>query len=756
MKTSLLMAMSVVVCLSAFGAGTDKSAAAKIKMPLPKGVKILRVGAKMKLKTLEDALDCVRDIRKTDTKTPLALRVAPGDYAPARPLVITKEHAATNFAPLIVYAADFAQKPRIHGGMPITRWKKTTFNGRDDVWVADVSDMSLPKRPRLLFFKGKRMQAARFPNLDRMQPYTTGYAFARPPKDKDEKFYENEIMMATNDVRRWKHPEDGWATINPEHNYWICFFDVAALSNNVIHLNAKHTELVGYNRWDRYCIENIAEELDQPGEWYFDVRAKKVYIIPPNAENPNKVVVAIPRPQPIVTIKGAGNCAFAGLELTGGNDGFRIRGGDGVHILGCSIHDIGFYGFGDCHFAVGVFVMARNSRVADCDIHNIGNHGIMVHGYNCTNPGDRQNVVIENNYIHHCGEVDPAGQGVRNTGQGVRVSHNLMHDFPRSAISGYGRFSETSYNRIRHVNMTADDTGALYDAAWTCCVGSKICYNWISDSIGYKRTGNGKYRLYQGACGIYMDECSGGLEVYGNLIERAHWAAMHLHNAGRWSTISNNLFISNGKKPLNMYTHQFSIQTWEKKSFTGKRRDYYSREYHNLMKRDPAWRKHPALAQDPATDEVFSSDDTMIMGLKMVNNIFYYPDQGWSGAAMNIPKLNMTTNTINRNVYWHGARKGYPWYTWMNGWSKSLKWDAWQATGADADSVVADPLFRDPAKGDYRLKPESPALKLGFKDLPFEKMGLKITRFRPVLPKEAEGLREHPEWLKAPKKPTSK
>ncbi len=746
-KLMFAFALALAACAS-FGA---KPKTVKIEMPLPRGARTARVGVKERIKTLEDALARVAKYREKDKTTPIALRVAPGDYAPAHPLVITEKHAATNMAPLVIYAADFSKKPRIHGGTPIRRWKKVKFLGRDDVWVADVSKMKLTNnpnetpRPRLLFYNGKRLQAARFPNLDKMKPYSTGYAFARPPKDKAEKFYEDEIVMATNDVRVWKHPEDGWATINPEHNYWTRFHDVAAMTNGVVYLKAKHNELRGYNRHDRYCVENIAEELDAPGEWHFDSRTKKVYIIPPDGSDPNKTVVAFPKPEPIITVKGGGNCTFAGLELTGGNDGFRIvNGANGVRVVACSIHDIGFYGFGGCHAACGIFVMGLNTHITDCDIHNIGNHGVMVHGYGCKGPDDRQNVVVENNYIHHCGEVDPAGQGVRNSGQGVRVSHNLMHDFPRSAICGYGRFSETSYNRIRHTNMTGDDTGALYDAAWTSCVGSKICYNRISDSIGYKREGAGKYRFFQNACGIYMDECSGGLEIYGNHIERCHWAAMHLHN-GRWATISNNVFVSNGARPLNMYTHQFSIQTWDRNGFVGGRRGMYANEYHGLVDKDPAWKKFPALAQDPATDEVFSSDGTMIMGVRLVNNIFHYPDQGWSGHAMNVTRLNMETNTINRNVYWNKHGK---WSTWMNGWSNSLSWDKWQATGADADSVVADPLFVDAKNGDYRLKSESPALKLGFVQLPYDKMGLKVTRFRPVLPVEAEGLREHPEWLK--------
>ena len=59
--------------------------------------------------------------------------------------------------------------------------------------------------------------------------------------------------------------------------------------------------------------------------------------------------------------------------------------------------------------------------------------------------------------------------------------------------------------------------------------------------------------------------------------------------------------------------------------------------------------------------------------------------------------------------------------------------------GCDADSVVGDPMFVDPSHGDYSVKADSPALKLGFKNFPMDQFGVikpslrKIAR-RPELP----------------------
>ncbi len=717
----------------------------------PEEVHVIDVGGGAPCATIEAALTEVAAFRSTNTTAAVEVRLSPGDYAPAGTLCIGRAHARKEWGALTLRAADRSHPPRILGGSPVTGWTKSGFRGRSDVWTADVAALNLPARHKLFFYNGRCMEPARYPNVDPAHPYTSGWAFATPPKvDADMRkgvrfsatgLFEDEIFMNPADDRHWANPGEGWVIAFPRHNWWNRALPVTNAVDGVLMLGIPHKEIPDrLFPWDRWCIQGVAEELDAPGEWYLDRAAGKMHFITPDGSDPNTGTASVARHDPILRIEGCSNVDVIGLELTGGRSGVSVNHADDVRILGCSIHDIGF------HDGNAVWLMGHRVRLADCDIFNIGGHGVFVQEFPTERRvTDRMAVAVENNYIHHCGRVNSHGIGIWLGGQGVKASHNLMHDLPRCAIFGYGRFCEISYNRIRHVNVINDDTGAIYGSDW-CTTGTKVCYNRISDSIGFQRGGTGEYAFHRGACGIYPDEGCGALAVYGNLIERCHHAAMHLHN-GRWITISNNVFVSNGSLPTDAQTRQLSLQTWDSRTngyFVAHRREDIARKYHDLVDQDPAWLQFPDLAQAPdVSEKAFLPDGTMMMGVQVKNNIFYYPDQG-TGMAASARDVNPQANPFDGNVYWPGD--GNVWRI-QNRHVNDGAWSAWQALGQDVHSVIADPLFTDAANGDYRLKADSPAFTCGFRELPYSEMGLQRTEFRPDLPTEAPGLREHPEWL---------
>ncbi|MBI2302510.1 MAG: right-handed parallel beta-helix repeat-containing protein, partial [Armatimonadetes bacterium] len=101
-----------------------------------------------------------------------------------------------------------------------------------------------------------------------------------------------------------------------------------------------------------------------------------------------------------------------------------------------------------------------------------------------------------------------------------------------------------------------------------------------------------------------------------------------------------------------------------------------------------------------------------------------------------------TTMEVSGNLFYSncGLITAKPWADGKILSDRNLFWDTtlqdqtdlagnpledWQADyGTDLHSLVADPLFVDPERGDFRLKPGSPALKVGFQPLDLSSAGL--------------------------------
>jgi len=72
---------------------------------------------------------------------------------------------------------------------------------------------------------------------------------------------------------------------------------------------------------------------------------------------------------------------------------------------------------------------------------------------------------------------------------------------------------------------------------------------------------------------------------------------------------------------------------------------------------------------------------------------------------------------MDRNCYWNAAGKPVV-------FPGNLTFAQWQAQRQqDPNSIIADPGFMNPEKGDFRLRPDSPVLKLGFQPFDYTKAG---------------------------------
>ena len=52
-------------------------------------------------------------------------------------------------------------------------------------------------------------------------------------------------------------------------------------------------------------------------------------------------------------------------------------------------------------------------------------------------------------------------------------------------------------------------------------------------------------------------------------------------------------------------------------------------------------------------------------------------------------------------------------------------WEGWKKSGQEVCGKYADPMFADPDRLDFRLKPGSPALALGFKSFDWSTAGVR-------------------------------
>jgi hypothetical protein len=67
---------------------------------------------------------------------------------------------------------------------------------------------------------------------------------------------------------------------------------------------------------NHFYLENVLEELDQPGEWYFDAKASLLYYWPNATDAGVTQEVVAPLLDTLISVKGARDITIEGIEFT--------------------------------------------------------------------------------------------------------------------------------------------------------------------------------------------------------------------------------------------------------------------------------------------------------------------------------------------------------------------------------------------------------------------------------------------------------
>ena len=645
--------------------------------------------------TLERARDAIRELKKTGPlREPVTVRLGGGTYALAREMRFGPEDSGTAACP-ITYMAAGPEPVVLDGGRRITGWKKHD----EKLWVATVPDVASGAwRFRQLYVNGRQRVRARTPNEGFLR--VAGCPEGTPKTAHYHKDCQT-FQFKPGDLRAdWTNLSDVEVIV---YHFWtdshLPIKSVDTESNLVTFAHKAGKTFTDDFTEDgaRYIVENVFEGLDAPGEWYLNRRTGQLFYYPLAGEDLAKVEVVAPFAAAHLRLEGQPaerryvehlrfrnlSFAYSNFEFRPGDSNDRqgsatvpaavtLRGARSCAFAQCRLFNLGTFGF-------EVMAGCSDNEFVGNELAQLAAGGIRVGGGKENSPPwDRtRNNRITDNWLHHYGQDFPSAVGVLLTDtEGNIVAHNHIHDGGYTGISigwvwGYQRSvsqnNRVEFNHIHHIGGVLSDMGGIYTLGVS--PGTVIRNNHIHDVDAN----------HYGGWGIYHDEGSTHLLVENNVVHHTKFAPFNIHFA-KEVTVRNNIFA------LGKLEQASRSRNEPHKSVFFENNIVYWREGELLSKN---WKDVPYTFHANPKDK--SGTQTLTNTFEFDWNLYFNP-----------------TKTRDE-VKWAGGT-----------------WAEWQKRGKDRHSQYADPLFVNPEQGDFTLRPDSPALALGFQPIDISQVGPRI------------------------------
>ncbi len=501
---------------------------------------------------------------------------------------------------------------------------------------------------------------------------------------------DDRTSMVVADFPNWQNWGEG-AEVNifPGAEWVNAILSVTNVDRQSQRLYVNSTEKI--RPGNRFFIANVREALDSPGEWYLDKNTGELLYWAETPDFPNSVEVVAPVIDRLFVLQGNSesfveHIYFQGLTFTdtdytlAENYYFPVDAAIWLSTARhCRIEDCTFIRLGG--YAVKIEQRSHKNYIVGNDMRQLGQGGVVLSGDTTSQPF--KNLIAANN-IQDCGKVYKHVAGVYvTTGSGNCIVHNRIVRMPRYGISlksydtkNYSHNNLVEFNEIVDTNLETSDTGAIETLGRDKQLsGNIIRFNSIRNVVGMETKASGQIVSPTYTWGIYLDDYSSGTKVYGNVVVGTVLGAVHIHG-GKDNQIENNIFIDGAKKQIQL-----------------------------------------------------SPKDEFMTGNIIQRNIFVYEGMNaklWSSEGQIEPSKIVAK--CNSNLYWHTA--GLDLAQTEKAITPEGNFTQWQAAGFDRNSFISDPLFVSPEKGDFRLKFNSPAFRLGFQPIPYERIGIEGSNLR--------------------------
>jgi len=687
--------------------------------------------------TLLRAQRAVREVKNGSGAVKVV--VLEGTYYLETPLSFSPKDSGNSRTP-VIFAASGGHHVTISGGRKLVcSWT----SGNNGIMMTHVP-------PGLeftqLFVNGKRQIRARYPNYDPSTPGKSGYILAAGaiPGDAPNPFAgpDEDMTFATEaprgirfdpstfSRRKWSNLQDAEIHIF-QAAYWgnlqwkIKGIDFA--SNSIWfgeggqQMGAKWSSNPGVlNQKSLFFIDNVWEELDAPGEWFLDKKKSILYYYPDAETNLQTATIEVPILEHAIRFSGTPENPVQNISL----QGFRIAHTATTYLQPYDVPSLSDWAIhrGGSVFAEGT----RDCSIEACFFDAVGGNAIFVNNYNrrfsvidCkfTESGDSAicfvgdlektagtqrafpyECLASNNLIHDCGFFGKQIAGVYiSRAKRITASHNLMYNLPRAAIcigdSTWGghviEFNQT-HDTVRETSDHGPFNAWGRDRGWALAQShgpytvdrSLDVWEALVDAMEPVIVRNNFFNEKSG-WGLDLDDGASNFEIYNNI--SVGGVSMKLRE-GAYRKVCNNIWYLSKGAPCfhvgNNYNH-----------------DQY---FNNITVMDPGNTKWPdgwpwwpqmiySVIAPPAVGPWFERID---------NNCFYC-----AGGDFQAVVDQLRSESGKRNAQRYDLA-------------------GWQKLGFDQHSIFGDPLFVDPENHDFRVRPESPALKVGFKNFEMGRWGL--------------------------------